>query len=138
MTEVIKKVLWLDDLRDPNDILWKDYIPLYFSCELTWVKNYDDFCDWIIKNGLPTTICFDHDLGSDISREKVKNGMSKSRARKEKIGTKTGMDAAKWLVDYCIDNDLDLPMWIIQSANPVGKDNINGILTSYRKFRALN
>jgi hypothetical protein len=30
---------------------------------------------------------------------------------------------------------LDLPMWDIQSANPVGRDNINGILNNYKKFR---
>jgi hypothetical protein len=47
----------------------------------------------------------------------------------------TGYDCAKWLVDYCMDNDLDLPYWDIQSANPVGKTNINSIMNNYRKFR---
>jgi hypothetical protein len=63
------------------------------------------------------------------------NGMSKRESRKLKPLEKTGYDAAKWLIDYCIDNKLDLPIWNCQSANPVGKDNINGILNSFKNFR---
>ena len=44
----------------------------------------------------------------------------------------TGMDCAKWLVDYCIQFDAELPKWNVQSANPVGKDNINQLLSNFR------
>jgi len=47
---------------------------------------------------------------------------------------KTGYDCAKWLVGYCIDKNLALPLWNIQSANPVGKENINSLLNNYKKY----
>lgn len=61
------------------------------------------------------------------------NGMSKRKSRGLKQLEKTGYDCAKWLVEYCLDNNLKLPKWNIQSANPVGKDNINGLLLSFSK-----
>lgn len=106
------KLLWLDDSRDPMTRNWLVFSPIPPS-EVIWVKNYDQFVDWISINGLPDAICFDHDIGSD----------------------KSGYDCAKWLVDYCMDNDLDLPLWNIQSANPVGKDNINSLLIRFKAFR---
>ena len=50
----------------------------------------------------------------------------------------TGYDCAKWLVEYCMDNDKDIPPYGIQSANPVGKENIDKLLKSYKNFRSLN
>ena len=50
----------------------------------------------------------------------------------------TGYDAAKWLVNYCMENgEIDVPDWDIQSANPVGRDNINSLLKNYRKHLNL-
>lgn len=135
----MKKLLWLDDIRNPKDSIWNGWLlksgvfPSIF--EITWVKSYDEFVTWIEKNGLPDLICFDHDLGEDIARERVSKGMSKRQARKKKRETMSGYECAKWLVDYCLDNELDLPKWKIQSANPVGKENINGLLTGFLKFR---
>jgi hypothetical protein len=42
------------------------------------------------------------------------------------------------LVNYCMENNLDLPRWSIQSANPVGVTNINSLLSNYKKFREEN
>jgi hypothetical protein len=129
----MKKFLWLDDVRDPYMNTWRNqYIPDYKSetDEIIWVKNYDEFIDWIYKNGLPTKIFFDHDL-ADIKPIPTSILVIASDWNEEK----TGYDCAKWLVEYCMDNDLDLPNWSIQSANPVGRDNINGILNNYKKFR---
>ena len=113
-----KTYLWLDDMRDPNVYRWiAEYMPEYEPSvdKIVWVKDYNEFVDYINTNGLPDEIFFDHDLGNSEEQ--------------------TGYDAAKWLVDYCMDNDLDLPEWGVQSANPVGVDNINGILRNYRRFR---
>lgn len=110
----MKKLLWLDDIRNPFVGVWLvGYAPefAYGEGEIIWVKNYDEFTKWIEENGLPNMIAFDHDLGETMS----------------------GFDCAKWLVDYCIDNEVKLPKWTIQSANPVGSDNINGLLNNYRK-----
>jgi hypothetical protein len=48
---------------------------------------------------------------------------------------KTGYDCAKWLVEYCIEKDLDLPTYYIHSMNPAGGNNIKKFLDRYKKFR---
>jgi hypothetical protein len=60
-------------------------------------------------------------------------GFNKKKAREVKKLAKSGYDCAKWLVDYCIDHDLQIPDLNIQSANPVGKENINGLLNNAKK-----
>ena len=64
--------------------------------------------------------------------------MNKKKAREVKKLAKSGYDCAKWLVDYCIDNDTQIPYWNVQSANPVGKENINGLLINAKKHLAKN
>lgn len=131
--------MWLDDLRDPTDNIWNNWIARQgvnpTDYDITWVKNYDDFTDWIVNNGLPDVVCFDHDLGQDIAIERyTTGGMSKTQAKKlKKLETMSGFDATKWMVNYCMDNDLRLPNWYIQSANPVGAENIKSYLQSFVK-----
>ena len=87
-----------------------------YSEEWVIVRSYSEFVNWIKKNGLPDVISFDHDLGE------------------EPEGTpQSGMDAAKWLVEYCLDNQLKLPGWLVHSANVPGTENIKGLLTSFEK-----
>jgi hypothetical protein len=47
---------------------------------------------------------------------------------------KTGYDCAKWLVNFCMDNNLKLPEYYVHSMNPVGRRNILGYLDNYVKF----
>lgn len=131
----MKTLLWLDDVRNPLEGDWLVFSPIEQPFTVKWVKNYGAFCSYIKTNGLPDAICFDHDLGRDIAIAKRNKGMSKRQARRERVGTPTGKDAANFLVEYCMDNDLDVPPYNIQSANPVGKDNIDGLLKGYMKFR---
>ena len=116
----MKRLLWLDDIRNPLENNWLVFSPIDQPYEVIWVKKYHEFVSWITENGLPDAICFDHDL-SDI------------HINKSTYKEMTGMDCAKWLVEYCMDNNKKLPLYNIQSANPVGKDNIDGLLKSYIK-----
>lgn len=50
------------------------------------VRSYAEFVTYIFQNGLPDFISFDHDLGMEES----------------------GFDCAKWLVNYCLDNEVKL------------------------------
>mgnify|MGYP000081728959 FL=1 len=131
----MKTLLWLDDIRDPMDAVWQAWLAQNqvdtSQYKITWVKNYDDFTAHIKFNGMPDLICFDHDLGEDVAQSMVASGMSKRQARIKKRETMSGYDAAKWLVKYCMDNDASLPQWRIQSANPVGADNIAGLFKSF-------
>lgn len=120
----MKTLLWLDDIRNPNDKCtegtksWVNtFSPIKAPFKVIWAKSYKEFIYWIDKNGLPDAICFDHDLADWAGPHKEM----------------TGMDCAKWLVDYALDNNLALPLYNIQSSNPAGKANIAGLLTSYNK-----
>lgn len=136
----MKKLLWLDDIRNPHETNldgikhWLVFSPIQEPYEVTWVKSYNEFVAWIKRNGLPDGICFDHDLGMEVALNARSKGMSKRKSRELKKLEKTGYDCAKWLVEYCMDNNYSLPLWNVQSANPVGKDNINGLLKGYLKF----
>lgn len=109
----MKKLIWLDDVRNPLEKNWLSFSPLEPNkpVEVNWIKSYTEFVCWIKQNGLPDAICFDHDLGTEM----------------------TGYDCAKWLVEYCMENGCQLPLWNIQSSNPVGKDNINSLFNSFIK-----
>ena len=119
------KVLWLDDYRDPfeNNNEWlRLFCP--FRLEeietITWAKSYDDFVRYITADGLPDLICFDHDLGDINDKEE-----------------KTGYDCAKYLVNYCMDRGLDVPLWAFQSSNPVGRKNMFSLLNNYHNYYLL-
>jgi hypothetical protein len=108
------RILFLDDERDA-EITVNSYLDdeeLYPNKEITQVYNYDQFIDWIEKNGIPDWIFFDHDLGEE----------------------KTGMDCAKWLVEKLRKEKKKTPNYFIQSANPCGSANINSLLKCYNKF----
>ncbi len=104
-------LIWLDDERDPEDSRWESYFPIN-DPEVIWVKSYEEFVVWISSKEHPDAICFDHDLGDGPS----------------------GYDAAKWLTQHCLANGLKLPLWNIQSANPIGKENIVSLLKSFERI----
>jgi hypothetical protein len=126
-------LLWLDDIRNPLENNWLSLSPIT-PTEVVWVKSYDEFTNWITENGLPEAICFDHDLGMEVAVNARSKGMSKRKSKELKKLEKTGYDCAKWLIDYCLDrDDHPLPLYNIQSANPVGKENIDGCLKHYNR-----
>lgn len=136
--EKINILLWLDDIRDPYQSTWiEDYAPDYIGMEMNiiWVKSYYEFTSWINKNGLPAMVCFDHDLGEDVAIDLVKKGVLKRKAREFKRLEKTGYDCAKWLVELCMDKDIDFPKYEVQSANIVGKENIISLINNFKKHR---
>jgi len=130
----MKTLLWLDDMRNPFKDNWiTDYAPDFINEYVVWVKNYTEFTKWIKTNGLPDMIAFDHDLGEDESRSRVESGMSKRKSRSIKRETKSGMECTKWCVDYCMTHKLNFPLYVVQSANPVGKMNITSYIENYNK-----
>lgn len=107
-----RTLLWLDDVRNPVERDWLVFSPIGRDVDVVWVKSYFEFTTWIKKNGLPDAICFDHDLGTH-------NG--------------DGYECAKWLCKYCDVHNEKLPAYAVQSANPVGKENIISYLENYKK-----
>lgn len=116
--------LYLDDRREP----WHTYK----TCgHRDWVvvRSYDKFVDCIVENGLPFVVSFDHDLADEHYLPEVPQSAYKE---------KTGMDCAKWLIDYCMDNNLKLPAFNVHSANPAGRENIRSILSNFSRFQEEN
>jgi hypothetical protein len=90
------------------------------------VRNYNDFVKEVEKRGLPKKCSFDHDLG-DVSKIK----------KYDNFLEKTGYDCAKWLCDYCQDNELKFPEYFIHSMNPTGANNIRTYIENYKKHVEL-
>jgi len=93
--------------------LWLDDIREPFD-DRGWLicRNIAEFKTCIQVCGLPKFISFDHDLDD--------NG--------------TGFDCAKWLIDQGYVPQEGIYDYQVHSANPPGRDNIVGLLESWRKF----
>lgn len=107
-----KTIYWVDDMRDPKQFL----NDRQKNDTVMWFKTAEDFEAAIVNYALPDEVWFDHDLGED----------------------KSGKDCADFLVNYCLDRGLGLPTYNSQSQNPVGRQNILGLLDSYNKFYINN
>ena len=123
--------LFLDDDpgRIPHKLTWIQLPPL----EWTIVRNYDDFVATIKRDGLPAIVSFDHDLGDSAYQEFHRANNSDKTIKYENIVERTGYDAAKWLAQYCVDNNLPIPLYYIHTLNHMGFMNIHSILESARK-----
>ena len=137
----IRTLLWLDDCRDPKDSVYlSKFCPEFDNVrkDVIWVKNFDEFGKWIIENGLPDKISFDHDLADEHYAPERRYGDYNTWAKEQEFQEKTGMDAAKWLIDYCLDNNKELPLWTCHSANPSGVENITKLLVNFIKHQNKN
>jgi hypothetical protein len=121
--------LFLDDERVPSKVPWVE-LPLV---EWRIVRTYKDFVGIITKEGLPLNVSYDHDLGDSSYQEFHRANAANEPINYDNIREKTGYDCAKWLVNYCIEHDLDLPKWTVHSWNPVGKKNIESSVGVVRK-----
>lgn len=115
--------LFLDDFRHPYDcISYMTEKYLYSKLKWTIVRNYDEFVNEILKSGLPSLISFDHDLADEhyapVERYDDYDEFAKG------FTEKTGHDCAIWLVNYCKENNLELPGYSVHSMNRTGSKNI--------------
>lgn len=124
----LKTALYLDDQRTPTETL-PDYHP--------WnvVRNYDEFEEWIVRNGVPDLVSFDHDLAEehidDYFRQFQQQGFQNPDYTNYK--EKTGLDCANFLVEYCQKMDVPLKRCCVHSANPVGAKNIQSFINGFNR-----
>lgn len=128
--------LFLDDIRNPNDCFEYTKMGVYLMNDWVVVRNYDEFVNMITENGIPLVISFDHDLADEHYRPSMYNP-DKHYSNYYHDGTfkeKTGYHCAKWLLEYCMDNNLDIPKVVyVHTMNPVGGDNIKSLFNSFYK-----
>lgn len=123
--------LFLDDVRMPKDAFGYMHLPIYISVDWIVVRNYYAFITLIENKGIPEIISFDHDLADehyDYQEQFNNNDIY------DIVEEKTGYHCAKWLIDYCMDNEKELPAEIIiHSMNPAGSMNIKSLFNTYIK-----
>jgi hypothetical protein len=127
---ISKYNLFVDDIRYPNDVTW---VNLPKDQHYTVVRNYQEFVDIITLRGVPQFVSLDHDLGISSYSEyfnSVKNGY----INYENICEMTGLDCAKYLINYCIEKDFQFPKYVVHSMNPIGKQNIISLIESFKKI----
>lgn len=110
--------LFLDDERIPSDVTWISLPKTYwFVCH-----DFDWFKFSVTEGGMPKFVSFDHDL-QDFDKNTGEEY--------------TGMTCLKWLVEYCMDNNLNIPICFFHTQNPIGKINMetyyNNAVKHYHK-----
>lgn len=127
-TQKLKRSLYLDDTRTPTTTI-PGYEPWYV------VRNYDEFVDWITKNGVPDLISFDHDLAQEHMNDYFEQVAVKSYQVPDYMTykEKTGLDCARWLAEYIQVNNLQLHAVSVHSHNPVGASNIQSFINGFKR-----
>jgi len=123
--------LFLDDYRVPIDCARYMYrkgvdCRIYHE-EWIIVRSYGQFIKWIVDNGLPEIISFDHDLTDVVELKEdlpIEEWFDLENSREY-----TGMDCARWLMNYCLETNKPLPKYVIHSSNPDGSKNMEELLS---------
>lgn len=119
----MKVAIWLDDLRDPTTLRWRELIEVYApeTEKVFWVKTYDDFRDTFtsVREGPDFTLAgvfFDNDLGEDMD----------------------GRHAFTWMEGEVRLFDLPSFELYAQTANPAARKELQGGFQSLRRFWGLS
>lgn len=128
----MKTCLYLDDVRTPAEPL-NGYEP--------WVvvRSYDKFTAHIEEHGMPDFISFDHDLADEHMNDYYDQVRSYGfqTPSYDKFKEKTGVSCAMWLIEYCMDNNVEPKQCAVHSHNPVGAKNIQDCINNYKKHLGL-
>jgi hypothetical protein len=117
--------IYLDDVRTPKNNEW------------IIVRNYDEFVSTVSRIGFENIhiISLDHDLGDSAISEYINNVKPNYILNYDNVKEKTGLDCAKWLVEYFYysTNKTIFPNVFTHSANPIGSANIIGYINNFYK-----
>jgi hypothetical protein len=132
--------IFLDDERFLKDAFYLSGNDKYLELDWVIVRNYKEFVDLFVskysEKQIPNLISFDHDLSFEHYGIGAESGFKEFDY--SKIIEKTGMDCAKWLVEFCMDKNITLPEFLVHSQNTCGRNNINGLLNNFKKFQEKN
>lgn len=116
------EALYLDDVRVPRPNYWFRWVV---------VRSYPEFCNYIRQQGVPRFVSFDHDLGEEALQLGARSNWQEFDY--SECSEMTGYDCAKFLVEYCLDNDIPMPHFTVHSANPAGAENILSLLNNLQR-----
>lgn len=124
----LRTVLYLDDVRTPTETLPNAH---------PWVvvRNYDEFVDYITRNGMPDLISFDHDLAKEHTEDYFAQFYEQGfqNPNYAEYTEKTGLDCAKFLCEYSERMNVPILKCAVHSHNPVGSSNILSYINGFKK-----
>lgn len=89
------------------------------------VRDYNNFIDVVSRHiNEITHISFDHDLADEHYHDTMYESVEAYKRHLESCKEKTGLDCARWLNQFYLENNKTLPMMFVHSMNPVGMQNI--------------
>lgn len=119
--------VFLDDLRFPQEVFAYTNDSSYSELEWNICRDFEVFKKLITEKHSSgesiNLISFDNDLGF------INNDPTQELR---------GVDCAKWLIDFCLDNNMKFPNYKVHSKNPVAKEHIIGMIESFKKFKKNN
>lgn len=97
------------------------------------VKTYDEFVAILKEKGIPSIVSFDHDLHEEhwdyiYNEENWLKEDSEIIINYDYFTVKTGYHAAEYFMEFCHNNNRELPICLVHSQNSVGRKNIENFL----------
>lgn len=129
----MKKYLMIDDernLEQHGKYLLEKGVDI--SKQWVIVRSYVQFVRWVEENGVPDFVAFDHDL-ADVPSLRATTPIEEWFDLDENKEY-TGTDCARWLVNYCMVNNVPVPEYVVHSSNGEGGKNIKSIFETYKKY----
>lgn len=127
--------LFLDDLRNPDWVIQYKTDLDYTTLEWVIVRSHDDFVRYILKNGIPNLISFDHDLADEHYSYKDLDDYELLRMDDVE---KNGYESLKWICDYVLEiyeeKNIVLPKMKFHTGNIVGMKNMVSYYNNFIKF----
>lgn len=123
--------IFLDDKLRPIDVYYKSNNPFYKN-QFVICTSYKEFTDHITKqytqNGIyPDFISFDFMLSDN---NYILNSEDYSVYFSDNMYNEgNGVDCAKFIIDFCKDNSLKIPEYIIHDTNMTGRRMITKLFT---------
>ena len=126
--------LFLDDIRQPEDAwIYSERVKLLdktntHGCEWEIVRNYNDFCEFINKYGIPEVVSFDHDLCQEHMEHYFDVTSKIGVIEYGNLKTPTGKHCAEFFVDKWKEAGKPKVYVFVHSANRWGQTEIKSVL----------
>lgn len=126
--------IFLDDMRNPEEVYYglkrgfdENTLHPIYADNSSWIilRTYEDFVDFILKNDFNEieVISLDHDLDQSHYLP-----INQTNVDYDRMEVKTGYHAAKWLLEYSKENNIQLPEIRVHSLNIEGRKNIKNLI----------
>jgi hypothetical protein len=111
--------LFIDDICHPCNAFPSTKDTKYLQLKWIVVRSFKESVEVIEKSELPSLVSFDHDLAFE-HYDTLGETDSLDEYYLSDDREMTGYECAKWLCDYCYDNKIKFPQYLVHSFNQVG------------------